>query len=1762
MIGDNKITDIGNLVFFTEKGYEIPMEKVYTIQWEIIPNMQIANNFISNPKGHFMFELEDKVILTEIDDPGKVIVCNTTVTCNNGAGETPIVFELSTIDDIVLFYKEYQVQRVKGRYYDRDKGEYAAVIDNIDEYVYNSVKITFSTLTETIEREYPINLIFDTLKSESETSIDANNDTLLVYNKLTELTVAPLDYEGESTTFINKLIESNFKYEDIFPCVRYMGTVTQDKVSTDFVAANTIIILEDQGNDVYKRPAFGKSNYKLHFEFQKDSEMRFISSDSVANIIWNTSYTVDTDSQVVGVEQTSVNYDTPIYFSVGFQAEVEGCYQNIMAMYIKVNDIKYIVGLVTFLTTVEGEDERYRALLGNMGIPDPKTYPNIFKSQDPMEQGVDWTIVNEKSKELMLSYDNIFPYVGTYKALLGAVKFLGYHDLIFKEWYKIKDQNGKDKFITLQTYDIQTGKALKSKLKEYGVDFGEFERYKKLNRLTMIYHLNEIDEESGETLDVWTNRTDTGSNVTTTPDNGLYKAINPTTHQAVYGDTVTLKSSQYMQLPVTYKIYEYRTDEILAKLYSVKAWLEKYILGVNCYITDICGEGVVVERFKNQAYVTQHHLKDLTTCGKFTPKITEVTDFQNSNATITCSLNEFNSVTIEDYEDFSIESFINGQYQRYNGSTPIGEPIEVSAPFERPVVATEYQFEVINNDVKSGSLAEFDGTKLENNPILIDDNEILFYNNNINTSEIDKDELPIIEIAQGNLRLCYGDWKSNIAFTVNMAIDQNTGKEVYTLFDEQSKTIVYQGQQKVFLYPFIKKDNLDVYKLYWATAEDSDKPQIEFNGDNSTFVYTSDNKWNVPLLIIRNYKCSNKDEVLGGDYILEIINGRLLFRNHKETDDNSANGCEVIFGASNEKEQSISMNYKYLSKREPIYTYNFPTDKVELTYDDLNNSIDIPELPKINVNRLGNYSVSVQAFDGYNNMFVNTSDDITIIKSNPIEIDTILNSDYIVNKPEFYSTNTFGEQLTSDEIKQLLEKTENEPAKYPQSYRIYSIDTDANQYGKIWYDNISYAIDTPKTGDYLIFNNFQKSISSITRGEKSGYNLYFSSDTASLSELQSYVTIGLCFYSNAQKEIIKDIRNLIISSISIKASDKFTYDSTESYINVVLNDDDINFNEKEEYMEDICDYYGDKKFFTNEISAYIYNASELRLNSDLIVCDTDKKQTYVYSDDKPCFGVGDVIKICMCTSLVNHSEYDDSDIDNETTYRIKDIQKVFIGAYKGKTCYTLDGIIDMQKFNNKKFHNISKSKISDDNVIGPVIPKSQYIIKMCLANVGGVQYVLRVNESADEMTYKYNNSTVMKTEVSYEPTPLLINEYIDNTYSAVLFDYDPGILHDIWTNINDIYTENDYLYRYRNFPVTIDKNRVLIMKPNDDQTILNTDIPLKIQWTWSSYLIEDKSNWHTNLDLLGKQTIFKSINPILTIKPTLLGTQTTTLTCWDVYGNKLVNEGSGFVYVNGNKDNIVDVEQSTANMTYKDVYIIGFETMFEPLNVLSVKGGTTTYTLQEQSYGASKNANTESVQIGYKIYYSDGSVKYNTGADITLNTQTGKKSTTNKVKMKFGEASESHKTVVGQLTGTLSFNNTSVYDLVDPVVPISIDIKQYGTSLTNKIYNLSFTVKDFDTERVDELYEFIIRDHITNISYITERTEGEIESVHGDTLQDSYLQIVSYKFMHDLYGNINYIPENKDGRKHIGILQLTVKFYVNGVTEDITTTGYADVYQQ
>lgn len=135
--------------------------------------------------------------------------------------------------------------------------------------------------------------------------------------------------------------------------------------------------------------------------------------------------------------------------------------------------------------------------------------------------------------------------------------------------------------MAIQNYDTKTQKSLPANLKKYGVAYDDYDRYQKLNRLSMVYHLQEVTGYDEDALPMYD------------ADGREVSPADRLAWQDMSGD-----------VPAVRNIYEYRNDEVLAKLFSVKNWLERYITGVNCYISDINGECIVLERFKTVGYVT------------------------------------------------------------------------------------------------------------------------------------------------------------------------------------------------------------------------------------------------------------------------------------------------------------------------------------------------------------------------------------------------------------------------------------------------------------------------------------------------------------------------------------------------------------------------------------------------------------------------------------------------------------------------------------------------------------------------------------------------------------------------------------------------------------------------------------------------------------------------------------------------------------------------------------------------------------------------------------------------------------------------------------------------------------------------------------------------------------------------------------------------------------------------------------------------------
>ena len=685
---------------------------------------------------------------------------------------------------------------------------------------------------------------------------------------------------------------------------------------------------------------------------------------------------------------------------------------------------------------------------------------------------------------MMLSYDSIFPYSGTYRALFRAVKYLGYTDVIFKEWYKIIDKNEESRYVAVQNFDVSTGISLRNVLKAYGIEYGQYQRYNKLNRLSMVYHLQEIDDHCEEQLPIYgyvftvagqrvcipvadepVKLTDYAENPEAFgkewddpehPENALrcfiheqdgkqyvrvvssqggswylsrYSTLDNPIVKVATSVAVTAEFGEYAprmvhgtdsdgnrvtwedlssEVPAIKNIYEYRNDELLAKLYQVKEWLERYVTGVGCYISDINGESVVLERIKNEAYITGGEVKDMTTVGKFTPHATvkEGSVFTDSSICITCGLNEFRSLSFEDYADFPIERFVKWSYDTDGNEIPltanvsIGDssqemPVYISAPLSALTVADEFRYTLELNHPNSGSLYEFADASCLDNPIVVADGEITLFNtkkksSSITNSPTDKNasnECPVIEISKGNIREVYGDWAPDSS-------DNNIAWSIMSGYaDDGNLYVTLSSQSPDYLYETTDTEMHNKYPEYDATHI---YPEFKFKGSvlltperNAKLEYTSVNKWGVPMIIVSGYYPSNQ---MTGDYIghrdfraarpdyfprerkfiLEIFEGTMKFRNHHDAKQlKHCIGADVIFGDATveEGEQPVFINFKWQSDRIPVYEVqtNELLNKLNTTqfndfqevqdcmsdYLKTNTEVDVP------VNRLGDYWVSI-----------------------------------------------------------------------------------------------------------------------------------------------------------------------------------------------------------------------------------------------------------------------------------------------------------------------------------------------------------------------------------------------------------------------------------------------------------------------------------------------------------------------------------------------------------------------------------------------------------------------------------------------------------------------------------------------------------------------------------------------------------------------------------------------------------------------------------
>lgn len=159
-----------------------------------------------------------------------------------------------------------------------------------------------------------------------------------------------------------------------------------------------------------------------------------------------------------------------------------------------------------------------------------------------------------------------------------------------------------------------------------------------------------------------------------------------------------------------------------------------------------------------------------------------------------------------------------------------------------------------------------------------------------------------------------------------------------------------------------------------------------------------------------------------------------------------------------------------------------------------------------NVTRIGSYDIYSTAFDKYNNMYMSKANKPCIVTAGPIHTDIYIAGSNSNNAEDFYQYNKDGEKLSSEDIDALKNDTAAyDRPEFPHNYKMVNFQFKNDS---VLFDNISYAIDTPKSGENAVFDNLRIRCTAAEEPNKLKIISLFNEN-----DIQVGDCIRICFYS-------------------------------------------------------------------------------------------------------------------------------------------------------------------------------------------------------------------------------------------------------------------------------------------------------------------------------------------------------------------------------------------------------------------------------------------------------------------------------------------------------------------------------------------------------------------------------------------------------------------------------------------------------------------------
>lgn len=747
-----------------------------------------------------------------------------------------------------------------------------------------------------------------------------------------------------------------------FPSSVYTAAVFLKPVSQGLIETEHLFLFQEQGLDLYYPSDSNSSRLDITVEDGDDEIQLFTVDEETQSVVWSDSISYDLTPELI--------QNRPIGINIGFRSDEEGVYERKVTIYNVINQKSHIVAEIIVNAESIGEDERFRDILGNFGLPDPKDFPLLFKEADINEGLPDYEIINPKSKQLILDQNKILPYIGTYKGLINAIKWLGYDDVYIREWFKNVKEDKKISLVVPYDATDRTQTIL-----SFSAD--ERKTLKKLNQLSLNYN---IVKETGE-IDEW-------------------------------------------GTPLTKNAFDYNIDEVFIKLFSLKTWLEKNIIGVNSKIIDVTGEGVYYERYKNLVYSTGNTGINYSDYQSVTPKTdTLLSELVNGDCSINLTLLEFQQTKIEDL-NFKFDDFVDYVWDiSSNAAISPKNPdyltdsslyVEIGAPISHPFVSMkDIQWKTQVSKPFSGVLNSNHTTS----PLWVYDNTIRFYDINdtsILFKTIDNSITSLsVNIEKAFIRNASNDiWEDSIEYSIypnySIYIPALSSKQIrksstYSI-TEGSGTIYQYDTSTSYLapYEFTVDSNRD-NGLALITASTTTMIEAEYiinyliesstgvvstfddyiylsTNNESVLQYSVDDYYLVPLLSMRDMETrdSSGNSIYFEQnklYHLDILDGKIAMSD--DSNENTVNSYVNFNYDNTSSEQEIRLNVDYTSPRMPLYVVDpsiyYWADPSGLSGGDDPSILAVDNSKYLmNVDHIGDYSIRSYTWDGFNIMYNNS----------------------------------------------------------------------------------------------------------------------------------------------------------------------------------------------------------------------------------------------------------------------------------------------------------------------------------------------------------------------------------------------------------------------------------------------------------------------------------------------------------------------------------------------------------------------------------------------------------------------------------------------------------------------------------------------------------------------------------------------------------------------------------------------------------------------